>query len=177
MFCYLCLHPTSNFLQQKKRDGFPKPPSTQDLMAKKCKPFHQDFQVPKMEGFLNLIRLFWELLFRNSLHKPYPYSLYRWEPNLHFRYRSKCSVNHRFQGKVQGYDHDPSWPCGNDASIFLTVRKHPLGSKQTSLGLVPLEASSFVGGWGCPGSLTQIYAFKIKSSVFWGWHHQMLCWE
>ena len=45
---------------------------------------HQEFQVPKMEGFKNLKnRLFWER--ENSL-KPYPYSLYRWG-FLHFRYQ------------------------------------------------------------------------------------------
>ena len=36
---------------------------------------HQEFQVPKME-VLNLIRLFLGMGF--PLHKPYPYSLYRW---------------------------------------------------------------------------------------------------
>ncbi len=34
---------------------------------------HQEFQVPKMEGFLNLTRLFF--LGGSPLHKPYPYSL------------------------------------------------------------------------------------------------------
>ena len=48
--------------------------------------FHQEFQVPKMEGFLNLIRLFWGLGF--PLHKLYPYSLYRWG-FLHLRYLSE----------------------------------------------------------------------------------------
>ena len=43
-----------------------------------AKPIHQEFQVPEMEGFLNLIFGY----FGGGvppLHKPYPYS-YRWVP-------------------------------------------------------------------------------------------------
>ena len=37
---------------------------------------HQEFQVPKVEGFLNLIAGYFGGG-ENPLHKPYPYSLYR----------------------------------------------------------------------------------------------------
>ena len=56
--------------------------------------YHQKFQVPKMEGFLNLIRLFWRWGF------PYitlTYCLYRWG-FLHFRYL-KCLVMVSFERK------------------------------------------------------------------------------
>ena len=48
--------------------------------------FHQEFQVPKTEVRKNLIRLFGGF----PLHKPYPYSLYRFS-YLHFRHL-KCLV-------------------------------------------------------------------------------------
>ena len=51
------------------------------------KKYHQEFQVPKMEGFLNLVRLF------GGWVSPYislKYSLYRWKI-LHFAYQ-KCLV-------------------------------------------------------------------------------------
>ena len=44
------------------------------LLLHKNSCIHQEFQVPKME-VLNRIRLFWGL--GSPLHKPYPYSLYR----------------------------------------------------------------------------------------------------
>ena len=51
---------------------------------------HQKFHVPKVE-VLNPIRLFLGVCF--PLHRPYPYSLYRWG-FLHFRYL-KCLVSPR----------------------------------------------------------------------------------
>ena len=45
-------------------------------------PITNRFQVPKMEDSLNLVILG---VGGNSLHKPYPYSLYRWE-FFHFKY-------------------------------------------------------------------------------------------
>ena len=50
--------------------------------------FHQEFQVPKMEGFLNLIRLFlgWGFPYISRIHTAYIGVSY-----LHFRYL-KCLV-------------------------------------------------------------------------------------
>ena len=61
--------------------GFPIIFGTIHLVEKRfC---HQTFQVPKMEGFLNL-HYKAILMVGFPLHKPYPYSLYRWW-FLHFR--------------------------------------------------------------------------------------------
>ena len=60
--------------------------------------YHQKFQVPKVEGFLNLIRLFWRWGF------PYitlTYCLYRWG-FLHFRYL-KCLVMVFWEHKHPGF--------------------------------------------------------------------------
>ena len=54
--------------------------------------FHQEFQVPKMEGFLNLIAGYfggWVFSYISRIHT---YSLNMGVSYLHFRYRTKCLV-------------------------------------------------------------------------------------